>query len=332
MIPSAPQFLPSGAGGFYEETNDYQSMNPRQQEIPRTFSPGNTAERRQIAIRLHDGSRIVIRAEGQETVIPFLGMAQLLCVKEDAVTDESADVELIKPDRMPEKRYTQRSTSLTDIAYAKDWNQVLIAGWKREPRTPVYYRNYVWQATLIFACLNSILHGGKALLVHCATLETDRGAVLLFGESGMGKSTASTRWRAYGGKCVSDDMALLDFSGEETVYVRRMPTWSVCREGRNEWNYPSREEIPLAGVLALGRSKSGHDEIVPISRAQYFAQCYRSMFYWFVFAAAALPDVMKERLASRVRMYTEIITGKFPPRALLSALEGNITEIIKEQT
>ena len=305
-------------------------MNPRQQEIPRTFSPGNTAERRQIAICLHDGSRIVIRAEGQETVIPFLGMAQLLCVKEDAVTDESADVELIKPDRMPEKRYTQRSTSLTEIAYAKDWNQVLIAGWKREPRTPVYYRNYVWQATLIFACLNSILHGGKALLVHCATLETDRGAVLLFGESGMGKSTASARWRASGGKCVSDDMALLDFSGKDGVFVRRMPTWSVCREGRNEWNYPSGEEIPLAGVLALGRSESGHDEIVPIQDAQFFAQCYRSMFYWFISAANALPGGMKERLTKILRTQTEIITGMFPPRALLTALDGNLTDFLRE--
>ncbi len=303
-------------------------MNPQQQEIPRTFSPGNLSERHQIAIRLHDGRRIVIRAEVPETVIPFLGMAQLLCLEEEPVTDETADAELIQTARMPDVRHTLKSTSLTEIAYV-DWSRILIAGWKREPRKPVYYRNYVWQQSLVYACLNSILHGGRALLIHCATLETERGAVLLFGESGMGKSTASARWRACGGKCVSDDMALLDFSGGETVYVRRMPTWSVCREGRNEWNYPSGEEIPLAGVLALGRSESGHDEIVPIQDAQFFAQCYRSMFYWFISAANALPGGMKERLTKILRTQTEIITGMFPPRALLTVLEGNPIHVIE---
>jgi len=178
--------------------------------------------------------------------------------------------------------------------------------------------------------MNSVLHGGPAILVHCAVLEPERGAVLLFGESGMGKSTAFKRWRKNGGEGISDDMALLDFSRKDRVFVRRMPTWSACREGRNEWNYPSGEEIPLAGVLVLGRSESGHDEIVPIREAQFFAQCYRSMFYWFIFAASALPGVMKERLAKTLRTQTEIITGMFPPRALLTALDGNLTDFLKE--
>ena len=291
--------------------------------------PG-TSSTRQIAIELHDGRRIVIRTNCLETDVPFDGFAKLLCVQEESLEGEAPDVELVSPEALPSDRHPLKTGSLTEIAYSGDWSHVLIAGWKRKPRDPVYYRNYLWQMALVYGCMNSILHGGTAILVHCAVLETERGAVLLFGESGMGKSTAFKRWLRDGGKGRSDDMALLDFSGGETVYVRRMPTWSACREGRNEWNYPSGEEIPIAGVLALGRSESGHDEIVPIQNAQFFAQCYRSMFYWFIFAAEAIPETMKERFAGRVRTMTEILTRMFPARALLTALDGNLTDFLKE--
>ena len=279
---------------------------------------------------LHDGHRIVLSTKCKETDVPFSGMEKLLGLEEEGWQGENLDVEFIYRKDLPSGRHPLKMGSLTEIAYTEDWSHVVIAGWKREPRDPVYYRNYLWQMALVYGCINSILHGGNAVLVHCAVLETSHGAVLLFGESGMGKSTAFKRWRRNGGKGVSDDMALLDFSRKDGVFVRRMPTWSACREGRNEWNYPSGEEIPLAGVLALGRSESGHDEIVPIREAQFFAQCYRSMFYWFIFAAEAIPETMKERVAGRVRTMTEKLTRMFPPRALLTALDGNLKDFLKE--
>lgn len=285
---------------------------------------------RQIAIVLHDGHRIVIRTNCKETDVPFYGLESLLCLDAESWKGSIIDAEFFYRKDLPSGRHPLKTGGLTEIAYSEDWSHVLIAGWKRKPRDPVYYRNYLWQMALVYGCMNSILHGGTAILVHCAVLETERGAVLLFGESGMGKSTAFKRWLRDGGKGRSDDMALLDFSRKDGVFVRRMPTWSACREGRNEWNYPSGEEIPLAEVLALGRSESGHDEIVPIQDAQYFAQCYRALFYWFIFVAEALPETMKERFAGRVRTMTEKLTGMFPARALLTALDGNLTVFLKE--
>ena len=221
-----------------------------------------------------------MQADGPEEAMAFDGLAELLCLPVTESEQRSADAELVLPDGMPEGRHTLRSTLVTETAYTPDWSRLLIAGWKKPPKRPFFYQCYVWQTALIYAGMNAILRGENAVLVHCAVLESNRGAVLLFGESGMGKSTASTRWRAYGGKCVSDDMALLDFSGaDDVIRVRRMPTWSACREEKNEWNYPTDEEIPLAEVLALGRSESGRDEIVPLSPEQFFAQCYRSVFY-----------------------------------------------------
>ena len=282
-------------------------------------------------MKLHGGGQIILCTGSPEETIQFDGFMQLLCVGSTQSEPGPADLEFITPEELPEGRHTLENTRLTEIAYTEDWSRIVVAGWKQKPNRTHYYPKYVWQTGLIFAGMNALLRGEKAVLIHCTALETDRGAVLLLGESGMGKSTASARWRAHGGKCVSDDMVLLDFSGGETVYVRRMPTWSACRLDKNKWNYPAGEELPLTGVLALGRNESGTggDQIVELSAAQFYAQCYRSIFYWNLFYADKLPEEMQRRLGDRIREMTNIITGKYPPRALLTVLEGNPIPVIE---
>ncbi len=286
---------------------------------------------RRLTIGLHDGGNIVMRADGPEEELPFDGLGKLLCLSVVEPEQDFADAELVMPGSMPEARHTLKTTPLTEIAYTADWDRVLVAGWKRKPRREHYYRCCVWQKLLGYAGMNAILRGENAVLAHCAGLATDRGAILIFGESGMGKSTASARWRANGGKCVSDDMALLDFSGSDgVVCVRRMPTWSACRDGKNEWNYPAGEELPLVGVLGLGRGETGHDGIVPLSPAQFFAQCYRSLFYWNLFFAKELPEEKQRILAGRIRTQAETIAERFAPRALLTVLEGDLKKVIED--
>lgn len=286
---------------------------------------------RRLTIPLHDGGSIAIRADAPEDAIAFNGFGELLCRKPEAADGAGTpDAVLVMPGDMPERRHVIRNTPLTEIAYTEDWSRTLIAGWKRTPRRPVYYSCYIWQTAMICAGMNALLRGENAVLAHCAVLEAGRGAVLIFGESGMGKSTAFRRWRESGRNGVSDDMALLDFSGNDVIHVRRMPTWSACREEKNEWNYPAGEELPLSGVLALGRSETGQDEIKTLNPAQFFAQCYRSMFYWSLFYAKGLPEEKQRILTDRIRTRTEIVTGLFPPRALLTVPEGGgLAELVE---
>ncbi len=53
------------------------------------------------------------------------------------------------------------------------------------------------------------------------------------------------------------------------------------------------------------------------------------MFYWNLFYADKLPEAMQRRLGDRIRALTNIITGKYPPRALLTVLEGNPIPVIE---
>ena len=90
--------------------------------------------------------------------------------------------------------------------------------------------------------------------------------------------------------------------------------------------------LPLAGVLALGRSESGHDEIADLSAAQFFAQCYRSMFYWNLVYAKNLPEDRKMLLKDRILRMTETITRQYAPRALLTVPEGGVlAELIEAE-
>jgi len=287
---------------------------------------------RQITIRLHDRTEITFGTHRPEAEFPFAGLGDLLglAVEERPDAAGAPDAELILPeDVKPETQWVERGPC-TSAAMLPDGGHIQLLCYRRPPSRRRYYRLCIWQMGLGMGVMNAVLRGVKAVLAHCAVLETEGGAVLLFGESGMGKSTAVGRWRAEGGKSISDDTALLDFSGGGEILVRRMPTWSACREKTNEGNYPSEEELRLIGVLALGRSESGDDEIVELSAAQYFAQCYRSMFYWNLFYQEVLTEPQKRLLAERMGGFTQIITGRFPPRALLTALEGKALRSVIE--
>ena len=61
------------------------------------------------------------------------------------------------------------------------------------PQQVPYYGVYAWQVSIVCACTAALLRGQPVLMMHCAMLERDGKAVLLCGESGMGKSTSTRR-------------------------------------------------------------------------------------------------------------------------------------------
>jgi len=121
-----------------------------------------------------------MRADGPEEAVAIYGLGRLLRLNVNESEGSFADAEIVPPERMPEGRHTLRSTLLTETAYAPDWSRVLICGWKKPPKRPFFYQHHVWQTVRICTGMNAILRGENAVLTHCAVLETDRGAILLF--------------------------------------------------------------------------------------------------------------------------------------------------------
>ena len=300
--------------------------------IPKTSIDKNESidMTRNLSISLHHGGNIVVQTLHSEEELPFDGFGELLGLEVQRDPGCSPDTIIVLPGKMPEGAHLLHKGKITDLWFTSDWQSILVCCYQKRPRDPHLYKLYVWQTSLMMAGLNAILRGNKAVICHGALLETEGGGVVIFGESGMGKSTASRRWREKGCNAIADDMLLLEFSEDgREIAAHRLPTWSACFEGTNPGNYPVTKAIPVRNVLALGRSESGRDEIVELSTAQYFAQCYRSMFYWNLFYSDKLSDAMKQRLADATRQFAETISRNFPPHALLTVLDGDLRSVIE---
>ena len=107
--------------------------------IDQAVSDASDCDRiRRMAIDLHDGESIVMRADAPEDAMAFDGFGELLCLKpEPAGQGEAADAELVAPGGMPDGRIVLRDQAMTEIAYVADRGRVLIEGWKKRPRRPM---------------------------------------------------------------------------------------------------------------------------------------------------------------------------------------------------
>ena len=91
----------------------------------------------------------------------------------------------------------------------------------------------------------SALHG--RLPIHAATLGDGKGATLLLGSSGAGKSTMTAALALeYGWDIFSDDMSVLSADRMRTVWAT-MPGVSLWRESRHGLNLPAEDCEPLCG-------------------------------------------------------------------------------------
>lgn len=193
------------------------------------------------------------------------------------------------------------------------------------------YRVYLWKAAVVCGTLAMLLRNKPVLLVHCGMLERDGNALLLCGESGVGKSTTSRRWRESGGTAIADDMVLLEFTDGQDILVHRLPTWSACHVSLDGRSYPFDPPLRLKGILALSRSLEGEAEHVrKISSADYFAQVYRCVFFHSQFYLRPLPAEYSQGAALLMRELTERLMDRFEPAGLFASLDGDIQSTLKD--
>ncbi len=190
------------------------------------------------------------------------------------------------------------------------------------------YGIFMWQLSTICAAASALLRGKNVQLVHCSMLEKDDQALLLLGESGIGKSTSVRRWQEAGNIACADDMVLLEYA-EDGILVHRLPTWSACRVQLEGRLYPFDPPLKLKNVLAITRG-SDHEYVGEISRAEFFAQLYRCCFFHYLPIAPNLPKKEQKMLADAIRKSTARLTDEFKPLAFFAHLDGDIAKTLGE--
>ena len=187
---------------------------------------------------------------------------------------------------------------------------------------------HLWQMSVEVAVISQMYRGADLLMIHGALLDTVQGGVLLCGQSGMGKSTSSRRWRAAGGKVFSDDMILLEFHNGE-ICAHPLPTWSRCRESLKGEYFPFSSTIPLRRVIALARGKE-REELKSVSETEYFMSIYSASAFFYSTLVKVLTTEEQQFLLQQVRTKAAHLAQLTPPLALFAHLDADLKETLRD--
>lgn len=109
--------------------------------------------------------------------------------------------------------------------------------------------------------------------IHAALVTHDKGAALLAGKSGAGKSTCCRRLPQTWG-VLSDDMALVSRAPDGTYHVHPVPTWSAIEDFRIRQSWPVNRHVSLRAIFFI--EQADRDEVFPLRRATASVGLYDS--------------------------------------------------------
>lgn len=168
---------------------------------------------------------------------------------------------------------------------------------------------------------------GKTVFAHGALLFfPDTGkAVVLFGHSGIGKSTASERFVRQGGSYLSDDKMLLTFKDDGALFAQPAPTWS--RFGVRELDVDFSTSAPVSSLLWLSRGDG--DRIQTADPVQWRLTLVKSFSNVLEYPCNWLPtDLVRTIMDKSISMIPQLV-ARFGTYELLGDLNGNIHDNLK---
>ena len=281
---------------------------------------------------LQNGKAIHLQGASYDGAALDFSMLALLTHTEllEATDPESDLVVMPIGSKIPAGAFLSYGSKSLQLVYEPELRQFRLYFLRENLPDSELYRVYLWQISVICSCIAALLRGKPVLPVHCGMLEHDGKALLLCGESGMGKSTTCRRWRESGGVAIADDMVLLEFTESSGILVHRLPTWSACRESLDGRSYPYDPPLNLKHVFALSRSKEDQEYVKTIPGSEFYAQVYRCVFFHCVKIMTSLPEEYQRSGALRLREQTERLLAEFPARGLFAHLDGDIRSTLKD--
>ncbi len=183
-----------------------------------------------------------------------------------------------------------------------------------------------WRRLLAVAGTKAALDGRNIALLHGVLLGEPLDGTLLFGQSGVGKSTSMRRYQAAGGKGLADDQVLIGRSGD-LVVTRPLPTWKGFQYAPGLYSEPLRPAIRL---LCLSRAIETEEAVKPIGRNLYLGQLYAALMLHVKYILQEFPPAEARRGADNIWKMTERLTDHYSPRALFARLDADIITTLEQ--
>ncbi len=278
-------------------------------------------ERVDLNLKTGAGS-VVLRAQGELPALSLHRFAKLLGLSCTGASD-------VPPDSLLTTELSSgfEPFRIWTVDLAADSNgefQVL-----RDPKVVKPFVPSEWRLLLACACIHAFFRTPSLAMTHGTLLETEPGhGILLYGQSGIGKSTTAKRFRKAGGLCFADDEILLVWDGS-AFRAHPLPTWSAFyRSGPDGFLYPFKRSVIVDHIYWLTRGED-REFIAPVDRQMRRAQFLSAFSLHAFHIISKLPLEMKRAWSLKCFEFIEMLEQVYEPLAFHAHLDADIMETLK---
>lgn len=199
---------------------------------------------------------------------------------------------------------------------------------------------------LLTNAMAAVLHQRNKVALHAGAIQTDKGLVVICGESGAGKSTSISALQKKGYKIFVDDVLVLEKEGEKVVGVAAYPTLKLwddtleklelgiipaeqkLRESVNKYRVSFQEDfttntIPIYKLIYLRKEEGTTTiEIIKKEGLEAFKILYSQLYRTSLISNSQSQGVFFERL-NQVLHQTNLVEIRRPTTG------NSIAEIVK---
>ncbi len=268
-----------------------------------------------------------LRASGAAAAAGLAALGKLLGCTALPPEGMRPDAELREPEAEPESGEKQSPETL----FAMRSHRVLwddgIPVLCRRPRL-LYeerHRPVEWRILLALAAARAAADGRHIALLHGALLGEPFPGTVLFGASGIGKSTTMKRYRAAGGDGSADDQILLGQQGGVPV-VRPLPSWKTFRNDPAMCTVPL---VPLSRLLCLDQAERTEAESIrALERQTFQLRLFNAFLEHVSYTLRTLPNPERRNAAETICATVQRLSRQFEPRVLAARLDGDIMKTL----
>ncbi len=271
------------------------------------------------------GARIVCAAAGRGSRRSLRRFAAVAGLPVDPVPAEQPDILLTDqfPEDAVEKRYCFRHIPESPFGFAPGGGMIL----QHDRRLPPHLSGE-WSLLMRLATLGKLLRGEPFFCMHGALLELRPGCgTLLFGHSGVGKSTTVLRCRMAQQKCRADDLILAGIRNGE-LFAAPLPTPSYLREYyRRDLVYPFSPAVKVEHLFHLCRGKE-RERLTAAAPEEFLPPLVHAISFHYLGLFGLLETERIRQCGNAVLDFASLLTKLFPMVSCEAHFSGDIVKTL----